>query len=322
MFVINPRRKVWRMYAELLIDLFNFLAPFLRNVELPKQIKLLYKGTLRVLLLLLHDFPEFLCDYYFVLCNSIPSNCIQMRNIILSTYPHHMKLPDPFTPNLKFDLLQEISQSPRILINFDNVIQPATFKKELDSYMTSRSPVTFLSELRSILQVSKEPGMKYNIPLINALVPYVGIQAISHIQSKGQTPSMGTIAHTSHMDIFQNLAVDLDTEGRYLFLNAIANQLRYPSSHTYYFSCTLLYLFAEANSEIIQEQITRVLLERVIVNRPHPWGLVVTFIELIKNPAYKIWNHEFVHFAPEIEKLFDSVARSCMSQKPSDAATK
>ena len=48
--------------------------------------------------------------------------------------------------------------------------------------------------------------------------------------------------------------------------------IRYPNSHTHYFSCTLLYLFAEANQESIQEQITRVLLERLIVNRPHPWG--------------------------------------------------
>lgn len=37
---------------------------------------------------------------------------------------------------------------------------------------------------------------------------------------------MSSIAHSSHMDIFQNLAVDLETEGRYLFLNCIANQLR------------------------------------------------------------------------------------------------
>ena len=55
--------------------------------------------------------------------------------------------------------------------------------------------------------------MRYNIPLINALVLYVGTQAIAHIHSKNQTPSMSTIAHSSHMDIFQNLAVDLDTEG-------------------------------------------------------------------------------------------------------------
>ena len=58
--------------------------------------------------------------------------------------------------------------------------------------------------------------------------------------------------------------------------------------------------------------ICRVLLERLIVNRPHPWGLLITFIELIKNPTFKFWTHEFVHCAPEIQKLFESVARSCM----------
>lgn len=55
------------------------------------------------------------------------------------------------------------------------------------------------------------------------------------------------------------------TLGRYLFLNAIANQLRFPNSHTHYFSCTILYLFAEANSEAIQEQITRLVLIVIII---------------------------------------------------------
>jgi CCR4-NOT transcription complex subunit 1 len=54
---------------------------------------------------------------------------------------------------------------------------------------------------------------------------YVGTSAIQYIRAKGVTPSMSTIAHSSHMDIFQNLAVDLETEGRYLFLNCIANQV-------------------------------------------------------------------------------------------------
>ncbi|XP_014599934.1 PREDICTED: CCR4-NOT transcription complex subunit 1 isoform X1 [Polistes canadensis] len=315
MLAITPQQKCWGMYAQLLIDLFKYLAPYLRNAELAKPVTLLYKGTLRVLLVLLHDFPEFLCDYHYGFCDVIPPNCIQMRNLILSAFPRNMRLPDPFTPNLKVDMLQEIAHAPRVLTNFASMIQPLSFKKELDSYLKARAPVTFLSELRSNLQVSQEAGVRYNIQLMNALVLYVGTQAISFIRSKGHTPNMSTIAHSAHMDIFQNLAVDLDTEGRYLFLNAIANQLRYPNSHTHYFSCTLLYLFAEANTEAIQEQITRVLLERLIVNRPHPWGLLITFIELIKNPTYKFWTHEFVHCAPEIEKLFESVARSCMVQK-------
>ena len=176
-------------------------------------------------------------------------------------------------------------------------------------------------------------------------------------------PGSSPVLHSPAMEIFQKMASDLDTEGRYLFLNALANQLRYPNNHTHYFSCVLLYLFSEAKQvmsrvrlnlesqiaalqqwqwgifvkgspkeidasitdssipfryeqvavqEIIQEQITRVLLERLIVNRPHPWGLLITFIELIKNPRYSFWNYNFTRCAGEIERLFDSVARSCM----------
>ncbi|CAG0883626.1 unnamed protein product [Darwinula stevensoni] len=315
LLVHTPQQKGWTMYAQLLVDIFKFLYPFLRNADLSKAMMALYRGVLRILLVLLHDFPEFLCQYHYGFCDVIPPNCIQMRNLILSAFPRNMRLPDPFTSNLKVDLLPEITHAPRIMTNFAAMIQPPNFKKDLDSYLKTRAPVTFLTELRTNLQVTTEAGLHYNVPLINALVLYVGTQAISFIHSKGLTPSMATITHSSHMDIFQNLAVDLDTEGRYLFLSAIANQLRYPNSHTHYFSCTLLYLFSEANSQALQEQITRVLLERLIVSRPHPWGLLITFIELIRNPAFKFWQHDFVRCAPEIEKLFESIARSCIMQK-------
>lgn len=108
----------------------------------------------RVLLILLHDFPEFLCDYHYSFCDVIPPNCIQMRNLILSAFPRNMRLPDPFTPNLKVDMLQEISFGPRISANVALMITPPQFKKDLDSYLKARAPVTFLSELRSNLQVS------------------------------------------------------------------------------------------------------------------------------------------------------------------------
>lgn len=71
-------------------------------------------GTLRILLVLLHDLPELLCDYHYALCDVIPPNCVQLRNLILSAYPRNMRLPDPFMPNLKVDQLAEINSSPRI----------------------------------------------------------------------------------------------------------------------------------------------------------------------------------------------------------------
>lgn len=177
-----PQQKGWPLYSQLLMDLFKYLAPFLRNAELAKPVQLLYRGTLRVLLVLLHDFPEFLCDYHFGFCDVIPPNCIQMRNIILAAFPRNMRLPDPFTPNLKVDMLAETASAPKICINYVNNIQPINFKKDLDSYLKARAPVTFLSELRSHLQISNEPGSRYNIPLMNSLVLYVGTQAISHIR--------------------------------------------------------------------------------------------------------------------------------------------
>ncbi|XP_028061539.1 CCR4-NOT transcription complex subunit 1-like [Camellia sinensis] len=100
------------------------------------------------------------------------------------------------------------------------------------------------------------------------------------------------------MDIFWILIVDFVSEGRYLFLNAIANQIRNPNNHTHFFSYVLLYLFVNADKEIIQEQITRVLLEGVIVNRPHLWRLLITFIELIENPKYNFLCRSFTRCAP------------------------
>lgn len=57
-----------------------------------------------------------------------------------------------FTLGVQVDMLSEINIAPRILTNFTGVM-PSQFKKDLDSYLKTRSPVTFLSELRSNLQV-------------------------------------------------------------------------------------------------------------------------------------------------------------------------
>ena len=75
------------------------------------------------------------------------------------------------------------------------------------------------------------------------------------------------------MEILQKL-MDFDDRGRYISLNAIANQIRYPSSNTHYYSCVMLSFFSEAKDEGVKEQVTRVLLERLIVHRPHPVSLV------------------------------------------------
>lgn len=299
----------WSVLHRLLIDLFVFMEPYLKSVQLTPAVRILYKGTLRVLLVLLHDFPEFLCFFHFSLCNVIPPTCVQLRNLILSAFPRTMRLPDPFTPNLKIDLLPEISINPRILSDYTVVLDQAAgnLRADVDLYLKTRSqPTSFLSSLKDRLRSPTNWTA-----VLNALVLHVGVAAIawSKVPENEENVEM-SVCLLGAKDIFQTLATELDPEGRYQFLNAIANHLRYPNSHTHYFSCVILGLFKEG-TELVQEQVTRVLLERLIVHRPHPWGLLVTFIELMKNPRYSFWDHSFTRCTPEIHKVFESVASSC-----------
>lgn len=309
------------MLQRLLVDLFSYMAPFLRSGEMAGAIRTMYKGTLRMLLVLLHDFPEFLADHHFSLCDVIPTTCVQMRNLILSAFPRNMRLPDPFTPNLNVDHLQEIAQPPRVLSNVAAALQVGNLRGDLDNYMRTRQPQQFVKRLVQRLIIPGSEGgeggagtdahPRLNVQILNALVLYVGNKAIDDARGQGSAETVGTSSPA--MDIFNHLAFELDSEGRYMFFNAIANQLRYPNSHTHYFSRVMTNLFQGASKEYIKEQITRVLLERLIVNRPHPWGLLITFIDLMNNPRYQFWSHKFVTCAPEIHRLFESVARSCHS---------
>ena len=311
--LLSTRRdmKYWESMKVLVVDLLQYMEPHLRTLDLHDSIRMMYKGLLRFLLVLLHDFPQFFCDYHFVLCNNIPTTCIQLRNLILSAFPSNLRLPDPFSPNLKIDTLPGIQQPPSgfVLAAHAKILERCNLLEDLDAHLKHGGSSIFMNSVTKLVLLPPEQQLhtRFNTPVINALVLYAGAIASS---SPGSS-----VERQSAVTLFMKLLRDLDTEGRYLLLNAIANQLRYPNLHTYYFSCVLLYLFGDAGQEVkLKEQITRVLLERLIVHRPHPWGLLITFIELIKNQRYNFWTHEFTQCHPDISRLFESVASSCIKR--------
>jgi CCR4-NOT transcription complex subunit 1 len=138
---------------------------------------------------------------------------------------------------------------------------------------------------------------------ITVLVLYVGLY---HIRQgcRGQPIPRNSSAFTLFLFLAENLPPDILR----MMVDSIANQLRYPSSHTYYFSTLLLNLFLEVSKERpTREIITRVLLERCIALRPHPWGVMMTFCELLKNTQYNFWAQDFVNCTPEYSNLFDKL---------------
>ena len=374
--LLSRDRKGWPLMHKLLRALLQFLHPFLKSLLLNDAIRRLYKETLRVLLVLLHDFPEFLCDYYVSLCDSIPTTCVQLRNLILSAFPSNMRLPDPFTPNLKVEGVPEISQTPRMVTDFVvglHGINNGAFKARVDAFMQAPN-VAANAELLSVaillpaLSLPPAPGAAAgaahvcNIPITTSLVVYVGACGADQLKAAGGAKS--AVRQTSAYSFLRYLITTAapDAEFRYHLLNSMVNQLRYPNSHTYFHICMFQQLFQDMNEQagagdaelLVQEQIARVFLERLIVHRPHPvsqlstlarfpfyfllfshllsslsiyvclyvafvaslsvqWGLLVTFIEFLKNPKFEFWQKPFTHCAAEIERVLQSVTKSCVS---------
>jgi CCR4-NOT transcription complex subunit 1 len=89
------------------------------------------------------------------------------------------------------------------------------------------------------------------------------------------------------------LVEKLNHETAYALLNSIINQLRFPNIHTKFFSQVILYIFKKANS-LYQQMITRILMERLLVHKPHPWGILLTFAELERNPSYELKKKAFI----------------------------
>uniref|UniRef100_A0A7S3YYI4 CCR4-Not complex component Not1 C-terminal domain-containing protein n=1 Tax=Lotharella globosa TaxID=91324 RepID=A0A7S3YYI4_9EUKA len=373
----KPSRRGSSTFELLLLDLLAFLRPYLINQEKQHPIGVLYMGTLRLLLVLLHDFPEFLSQHHFSLCNTIPLTCVQMRNIILSAFPRMISLPDPLTPHLRVENLPDMRRPPHIACDMKEPLLRRGLLKPLKSYLGTRWPISFpkklCEQIRGKLQPSSASssspsaaledskstrivgGVKrraastavgegrkersvgvnsdgYDMALINSLVLCTGMHHIARMALEADDKSGGVIgpgdSSTSHalvrdnasMDVYEALMANLDAEGRHYVLNAIANQLRFPNNHTQYFSRVMLSLFANAKGVFVKEQVTRVLLERLIVHKPHPWGILVTAIELIRNPKYEFAQQPFTTCAPEIVELLDSLTRSCM-MRPNAAVT-
>ncbi|CAO3623651.1 unnamed protein product [Cunninghamella blakesleeana] len=303
----SDKKSGWIIYQKLVLCLLNFLTPLLSKQTLPMSTKVFYRGTVRYLVLLLHDFPEFLCENYMSFVQAIPHSCIQLRNIVISAFPLVMYFPDPLTPDLNLSLLPECKQHPTIANSYTIVLNDY---QQLDyiidqliknfHHREQPSPLLYKNILQIIQTKVNDNNIHQDIikeDVLNALILYTASRMID-IPINKDNPAI---------QLYYYLIQHMSHRGAYLVLSAMCDHLRYPNSHTQFFSQALLYLFQET-PEYIKEQITRILLERLIVNRPHPWGLLATFITLIKEPTF--WDFSFVRSSPEIEKLFDNVARS------------
>ncbi|KAH3670689.1 hypothetical protein OGAPHI_001204, partial [Ogataea philodendri] len=272
-------------FASLLVSLLRFESIYVKDSYVLEAVSVVYKGTLRVFAVLLHDFPEFLVEAANVLVSAMPASFVQLRNIVLSAAPRRLEIPDPFQPGLKVDRLPDIIISPPVMGAPGQLLQEKNVKKVVDTFLRVPSAAT-AKQIISALELAEpvaEAGIgfkstKYNTKLINALVLYVCMGAMDERVKNG----LSFNPKSTHVTILSSLMQEGTVELQFLLLQSIANNLRYPNAHTHWFSCVILQFFGSStlwgqNLANVQQLITRVLLERIICNKPHPWGLLVTF---------------------------------------------
>jgi CCR4-NOT transcription complex subunit 1 len=205
----------------------------------------------------------------------------------------------------------EIRQPPALVGDYEAPLRRAGVQAAIDMALTGqeldRQVATIVRAVHEPPRISTGIGhtpVTVDEALLTSLVLYVGNHAVSVVGSRGG-PTF--VQDAPHADLLRALVHELKPEGRYYLLSVIANQLRYPNSHTHYFSYALLFLFGtDHNDQMesdVRQQITRVLLERLIAHRPHPWGLIITLLELLKNPSYMFWDLPFIKAAPEARSL-------------------
>jgi len=176
--------------------------------------------------------------------------------------------------------------------------------------LLGRGSPTFLAQLKDTLKNSTpDPaGEVFNLSLINAIVMFVGVSSVA--QAKARNGSALFVATDPGAVALQYLVSNIEVEGQHHLLSSIVLHLRYPNAHTHWFSSLVLHLFSEVKDDRFREVVSKVLLERFIVHRPHPWGALVTFIELLRNPKYEFWSKEFIRISPEVTLLLESVGRN------------
>ncbi|KAK7208402.1 CCR4-Not complex component, Not1-domain-containing protein [Myxozyma melibiosi] len=277
------QKKGWKSFAELIELLLKFIGLHVVGSDLPESIRYIYKGTLRIVLVLLHDIPEFLVQYHYTLCNAVPICCVQLRNLILSAFPQSMALPDPFAQGFRIETLAECKQEPVLAVDPAEDLRTFGMLEFVNGYLRSKNASGIsLKPLLEVLTTKSrtEIGLGFktvstNTQAMNALVLYVGQQAVAEMISKSSGEEAVVFdGKTNYVSFLTSLVLELGPEGRFFLLSAMANQLRYPNSHTFYFTSLIQHLYETAalggQQQDIQEHIARVVLERLLCHRPHP----------------------------------------------------
>jgi CCR4-NOT transcription complex subunit 1 len=150
---------------------------------------------------------------------------------------------------------------------------------------------------------------------VNALVPYLAQVTLTRLTEgvsiHARVSPAATVAAsvgTGASEIFRALVFELDAEGRYALLATAASHLRYPNAHTLFFIKLLTAVFVEADA-VVREQVVRAVTERLCSAKPHPWGLLECWAEIVRAAGGRAGFAAFLGGNADVERVLDALLR-------------
>lgn len=306
-----PNNSGWPSFLKLMCQLLDSLSEQMKAVSVTQVAKEVYRATFKLLVVLYHDFPEFLAGNYMMLCASIPSHCTQLLNTVLAANPQpgYSKLPDPLQSGSKNEGVDEMSCLSTLVNDATQILAHNGLQGLLDRVLQDGPSEETVAQIAHTMTQSDHAETRYghvpakaNLQIIGAVVLYAGHHAVERSSREG-----GPVKVTVHEPVAATLSLlvhELSPEARYYLLASLVNQLRFPSSQTDFFSRVILYMFGEVTDDPeetdIGQEMTRILLERLIGYWPQPWGLVYTVAELVKDEKYMFFDLPFIKSTPEV----------------------
>lgn len=291
----------WDAYTALIKQLLEFVGEFLKPVDLPETSTKLYESTVKFLIVLEHDYPQYVTANTFKLLASIPPHCTQLINTVLvaSTTNNipHLALPGLIDDNdehlaCELEHCSEYLRSIGLLDIINSALENGP-SEDAVAHMT-----------HSITRPEGKTGFGHhavnaNLATIDAITTYIGSRWMyAPAAERTFDPAAPNVA------ILSMLVHELGPEPRHYLLFSMVNHLRAPNTDGEFFGKLLLHIFGQGPPDPeemeIREQITRALLERVIGFWPHPWGLLGTVMELVKNEKYMFFELPFIKSTPQV----------------------
>lgn len=298
-------------YRELVGIMLQYPLPLMEMPRLQPTAEALMKGIWRNMFVLHSDFPDFICENHVYLCARASIREPAIRNLILAAQPSSLTEPDPLTPNLRVERIEEMKRAPTIATDYAQPLHDEGLVESLTQALNKSSELDiFVKNFTELLSVEEKNQVSFRNPAHDAeILESLVVFLVQHLLSNSSSTSgLKFDPNSTSIQLLGKLLADLEPRQKYLLTTSMFDQLRYPNMHTEYYCKVVLHIWgtnstaASEEQPYIREIMIRVLRERIDGLRPIPWGAIVVFKELSENSNYGFWDTQPFVNEPELRQ--------------------